>query len=138
MVLQFTRKLNIIGNILFIIFGHDLHFFTFNLPKGPSNLNFWIVSVSLKILTQFQPKIRATTGKFYGGSNLILNSFEVCIGRTFGKIKKVFPRIEMFLLIRAANRDIKSKTKFWRQKISYFETFLCLTKFSFHYKCKEA
>ena len=42
-----------------IVSGNNC-FFASNLPQSPLNLNFWIFLVTMRLLTQFQPKIGAT------------------------------------------------------------------------------
>ena len=45
----------------------------------------------------------------------------------------------LFLIIGAANKDIKSKKKFWRKSwLKYFEASWCFAKFSSHHKWKKA
>ena len=115
-----------------------------------NKLDFFDNFASFKIFNTVLPIIRATNLqnvlKFFLLYNYLSDLFTAVqiwywrpfkfgLGRVFGK-KNVFPaKLWLFLTSAFVNKDIKSKRTFCRQSWSYyFETFWCLTEFSFHQK----
>ena len=101
-----------------------------NWPQPPSNLIIWTISVTMKLFTQLQFKIRATncekvlnfvlldnyfTDYFTGVQIRHRINFEFGPGRFFRKIKNIPAKIWLILTIGAVNKNIKSKREFCRQ-----------------------
>ena len=67
--------------------------------------------------------------------NLVLKPCRILLRTLLKNFKKVFGSIWLFLTKLVVNKNIKSKTKFCRQSVSYyFETFQCFTKFFIHHR----